>query len=66
MHSGSEFPANPTAKEGRFAINPKRFNVEQIVAVLKRSEAGVPLAQLIQRVGIPGIRRGKNPVWSGI
>ena len=30
----------------------KRFNVEQIVAVLKQAEAGVPLAELIRRVGI--------------
>ena len=29
-----------------------RFNVEQIVAVLKQAEAGVPLAELIRRVGI--------------
>ena len=30
----------------------KRFNVEQIVAVLKQAEAGVPLAELIRPVGI--------------
>lgn len=30
----------------------KRFTVEQIVAVLKQAEAGVPLAELIRRVGI--------------
>ena len=30
----------------------KRYNVEQIVAVLKHAEAGVPLAELIRRVGI--------------
>jgi putative transposase len=33
-------------------VKQKRFNVEQIVAVLKQAEAGVPLAELIQRVGI--------------
>jgi len=33
-------------------VKQKRFNVEQIVAVLKRAEAGVPLAELIRRVGI--------------
>ena len=32
-------------------MNQKRFNVEQIVAVLKQAEAGVPLAEVIQRVG---------------
>ena len=33
-------------------MEQKRFNVEQIVAVLKQAEAGVPLAELIRRVGI--------------
>ena len=33
-------------------MKQKRFNVEQIVAVLKQVEAGVPLAELIRRVGI--------------
>ena len=30
----------------------KRFSVEQIVAVLKQAEAGVPVAELIRQVGI--------------
>ena len=33
-------------------MEQKRFNVEQIVAVLKQAEAGVPLDELIRRVGI--------------
>lgn len=33
-------------------MKQKRFNVEQIVAVLKQVEAGVLLAELIRRVGI--------------
>ena len=33
-------------------MKQKRFNVEQIVAVLKQAEAGVLLAELIRRVGI--------------
>jgi putative transposase len=33
-------------------VKQKRFNVEQIMAVLKQAEAGVPLAELIRRVGI--------------
>jgi putative transposase len=33
-------------------VQKKRFNVEQIVAVLKQAEAGVPLAELIRRMGI--------------
>ncbi len=31
----------------------KRFSVEQIVAVLKQAEAGMPVAELIRHVGIP-------------
>ena len=30
----------------------KRFSVEQIVAVLKQAEIGVPVAELIRQVGI--------------
>jgi putative transposase len=30
----------------------KRFSVEQIVAVLKRAERGLPVADLIRTVGI--------------
>ena len=33
-------------------MKQKRFSVEQIVAVLKQAEAGVPIAELIRRVGI--------------
>jgi len=33
-------------------VKQKRFNVEQIVVVLKQAEAGVPLVELIRRVGI--------------
>ena len=33
-------------------MKQKRFAVEQIVAVLKQAEAGVPLVELIRRVGI--------------
>lgn len=33
-------------------MKQKRFTAEQIVAVLKQAEAGVPLAELIRRVGI--------------
>jgi putative transposase len=34
------------------AVKHKRFNVEQILAVLKQAEAGVPLTELIRRLGI--------------
>ena len=30
----------------------KRFSVEQIVGVLKQAEVGVPVAELIRKVGI--------------
>lgn len=33
-------------------MKQKRFTVEQIVAVLKQAEAGVPLAELLRRVGV--------------
>jgi putative transposase len=33
-------------------MKQNRFNVEQIVAVLKQAEAGVPLAELLRRVGV--------------
>lgn len=33
-------------------MKQKRFTVEQIVAVLKQAEAGVPVVELIRRVGI--------------
>jgi putative transposase len=33
-------------------VKGKRFSVEQIVAVLKQAEVGVPVAELIRKVGI--------------
>ena len=38
--------------KGRFAMKPKEFNAEQIVAVLKQAEAGVPVAELIRQVNM--------------
>jgi len=38
------------AKE--FAMKRKRFSVEQIVAVLKQAELGLPVAELTRQVGI--------------
>lgn len=37
---------------GEFAVKKKRFSVEQIVAVLKQAELGMPVADLIRQVGI--------------
>jgi len=33
-------------------VKRKRFAVEQIVAVLKQAEAGLPVAELIRKLGI--------------
>jgi len=33
-------------------VKRKRFSVEQIVALVKQSEMGVPVAELIRQVGI--------------
>ena len=33
-------------------MKTKRFSVEQTVAVLKEAEAGMPVAELIRRIGI--------------
>ncbi len=33
-------------------MKKKRFSVEQIVAVLKQAELGVPVAEVIRKVGI--------------
>jgi len=37
---------------GGLAMKKKRFSVEQIVAVLKQAEMGMPVADLIRKVGI--------------
>jgi putative transposase len=34
------------------AVKKKRFSVEQIVAVLKQAEVGVPVRELMRQVGI--------------
>jgi putative transposase len=34
------------------AVKRKRFSVEQIVAVLKQAEVGVPVVELCRQVGI--------------
>jgi putative transposase len=42
-------------KEGRFAVKRMKrrcFSVEQIVAVLKQAEVGVPVVEVCRRVGI--------------
>ena len=36
-------------------MKKKRFSVEQIVAVLKQAKMGLPIADLIRKVGISGI-----------
>jgi putative transposase len=48
----SEFPPKSRGRRGGFAAKRKRFSVQQIVAVLKQAEVGVPVADLIRKVGI--------------
>jgi putative transposase len=33
-------------------VKKKRFSAEQIVAILKQAELGIPVAELIRRVGV--------------
>jgi putative transposase len=33
-------------------VKKKRFSVEQIVAILKQAEMGIPIAELIRQVGV--------------
>jgi putative transposase len=33
-------------------VKKKRFSVEQIVAIVKQAELGIPIAELIRQVGI--------------
>ena len=46
------FRQNLTRKEGGFAVKRKRFSVEQMVAVLKQAEAGLPVVEVCRQVGI--------------
>jgi transposase-like protein len=48
----SQFFGKLDLKGGLFAMNEKRFSVEQIVAVLKQAELGMRVADLIREVGI--------------
>ncbi len=41
-------------------MKKKRFSVEQIVAVLKQAELGVPVAEVIRKVGIRPSIDGRN------
>ena len=40
-------------------VKRKRFSVEQIVTVLKQSQLGMPVADLIPRVGTEDCKKGK-------
>jgi putative transposase len=46
------FRQNQRTKEGGFAVKRRRYSVEQIVAILKQAEVGVPVAELIRQAGI--------------
>jgi putative transposase len=46
------FAAESRLEGGGFAVKKKRFSVEQIVGILKQAEVGVPIGELIRKVGI--------------
>lgn len=46
------FRQNLTRGKGDFAVKRKRFSVEQIIAVLKQAEVGVPVVEVCRQVGI--------------
>jgi putative transposase len=46
------FGKNERPKKGDFAVKRKRYSVEQIVAILKQAEVGVPVVELIRQAGI--------------
>jgi putative transposase len=52
VHSEGWFSPESRPEKGEFAVKQKRFNIEQIMAVLKQTEAGVPLAELLRRAGV--------------
>ena len=42
----------PETGDEEFVVKRKRFSIEQIVAVLKQAELGMPVAGVIRQVGI--------------
>jgi putative transposase len=52
IQSESEFPAKSKNQGRGFAVKRKRYSVEQIVAILKQAEVGIPVAELIRQAGI--------------
>ena len=49
----------------RYVDEEERFSVEQIVAVLKQAELGLPVADLIRQVGISELAgSGNMRVWN--
>ena len=46
------FRQNLSRKGEETAVKRKRFSVEQIVAVLKQAEVGVPVVEVCRQVGI--------------
>jgi putative transposase len=52
IHPEGQFPAKSDPYGRRFAVR-KSFSVEQIVAVVKHAETGVPVMEVCRRVGIP-------------
>jgi hypothetical protein len=47
-------------------MKKKRFSVEQIVSVLKQAEVGVPVAEVIRKVGISDLLSMEEAIrWHG-
>lgn len=51
-HGESEFSGKLGPGGEEVVVKRKRFSVEQIVAVLKQAELGMPVAEVIRKVGI--------------
>ena len=49
---GELVSARISPEEGGYAVRRERFSVEQIVAVLKLVEVGVPVVEACRQVGI--------------
>jgi putative transposase len=50
--AGLVFRQTASREAQEFVVKRKRFSVEQIVAALKQVELGMPVADLIRRLGI--------------
>jgi putative transposase len=52
LQKQGQFPAKSEPERRGFAVKKRRFSVEQIVAILKQAELGIPVAELIPQVAV--------------